>query len=159
ARSDFALLGNDRDAHEPEVYPINASLRTFGPALYEQATRDMVALDEARFFGRHVTLFMKPSIACEGDSGGWMTRGGLEWQCLCVGVTGRPVVGFNGQGNFVWLGGTPTVTARLTQEGTGMELPMPCTVELGPSPASAAATRPYAIACSAQRVTIDPAKP
>jgi hypothetical protein len=66
-RSDFALLGIDRDPHGPELYPVNASLRALAPHLYDKASRDMVRIDEAVFFGRHVTLFMKPEEPTAGS--------------------------------------------------------------------------------------------
>jgi hypothetical protein len=159
-RSDFALLGNDRDPDEPELYPINASLRRMAPHLYARASREMIRLEDASFFGRRLTLFMKPQIACIGDNGGWMTSAGLECRTLGAMLERRPVLRLAGDGNFDWLGGTPAVTAQLTQDGGEQaSAPIACRVDVGANGAGGGSVRPYAITCDARQVPVDPAKP
>ena len=156
ARSDFALIGNDRDPNEPELYPINATLRRLSPHLYARARREMIPIDEGTFFGRRLTLFVKPQVLCIGDSGGWMTSAGLECRTLGAMLERRPVLRLAGASNFDWLGGTPAVTAEVTQDGEAAPTSVACQVDVG---TAAGSSRPYAITCNARQVTIDPEKP
>jgi hypothetical protein len=155
-RSDFALLGNDRDPNEPELYPINATLRRLSPHLYERASREMIRVDEGTFFGRRLTLFVKPQIACIGESGGWMTSAGIECRTLGAMLERRPVLRLAGDSNFDWLGSTPAVTAEVTQDGEAAPIAVACQVDVG---AAVGSSRPYAITCNARHLTMDPEKP
>jgi hypothetical protein len=154
-RSDFALLGRDRPLDGPELYPVNGALRKLGPHLYEKASREMVRVQDAAFFGRHVTLFMKPAVACTGSSGEWITDAGMECRTTGRVLAARPILRATGAGNFTWLPGVPTVSATIRQDDRQIGT-VPC--QLAAS-ASAADPRPYVIECdtrgAAPRVAAD----
>jgi hypothetical protein len=151
ARSDFALLGSDRDPNTPELYPINASLRKLSPHLYETASRTMVRVQDAAFFGRRMTLFMKPLLRCTGESGGWITSAGMTCRTTGELLISRPIVRMTGTGNFAWLGGAPVVSATLSRVGDEVET-VAC--QLTTDDAQPAVRRPYVIACDTRRVQL-----
>ncbi len=154
-RSDFALLGIDRDPNEPELYPVNLSLLKLEPHLYEKASREMVRVEEASFFGRHLTLFMRPVIRCSGESEGWITSAGLECHTAGAVLMERPTLHLRGTSNFSWLGGLPKATARIKQADEEVAT-VPCEVATGES---SGALRPYTIACDVRGVHVAASAP
>ncbi len=155
-RSDFAVIGKDRDPNGDEVYPVNASLRRLAPHLYEKASREMVRVRDANFFGRHVTLFMKPTMKCDGESGGWITSSGLDCHTTGAVLTARPIVRVRGAAYFTYLSGSPNVTARIAQDDRPTAT-RSCT--LTPSDLAAADPRPYAIDCDVRDLFLTSSQP
>jgi hypothetical protein len=150
--SDFAVLGVDRDPHETDVYPVNNSLRQLAPHLYETATREMARVRDVSFFGRHLTLFMKPSVHCSGDSGGWIASTGMTCEAPGAVLAVRGMLRLQGRGNFAWLGATPAVTARIVQGDHDMGS-VPCQVATR-APDTPAPTRPYTISCDLRAASL-----
>jgi hypothetical protein len=142
--SDFALLGSDRPAQaHVGAYPVNQSLQVMSADLLAWASANMVPIREASFFGRRVTVFVKPSMTCDGRPGEWVTSAGIRCHALGAVVRRLPLLELEGGANAEYLGGDPAVHARIS----GRNVPatdLTCTYERRAGPAF----QPYTVQCS-----------
>jgi hypothetical protein len=145
ARSDFALLGSDRARGAgSSFYPLNRSLQQWSNDLLAWASVNMIPIREAAFFGRRVTVFAKPTIACDGESGGWITSDGMRCVALGAALRRRPVLTFHGGAYPRYLDGIPTVQAFI-QGGNSASNPVSCDYRPG---AEQDGAQPYTVQCT-----------
>jgi hypothetical protein len=145
ARSDVALLSEDRGrGADSPLYPLNRSLQQWSSDLLTWASTNMVPLQEAAFFGRHITVFSKPIIACDSESGEWITSDGMRCTALGAALRRRPVLTFNGGAYPRYLDGSPTVQATI-RAGNSATVAVSCDYLAGVERDGA---QPYTVQCT-----------
>jgi len=118
ARSDFAVLGADRERGAGDrLYPVNRSLQQWSRDLLAWASTNMIPIHDAEFFGRRVTVFARPSVACDVASGAWITGDGIRCRALGAALRRRPILEFRGTAYPRYLRGTPTARASVRVAG------------------------------------------
>lgn len=144
-RSDFVVIGHDRPVDGNDVYPVNQSLRRLAPTLYAMAARDMIRVRDAAFFGRQVTLFARPVVRCQGESGGWISDAGLVCQAEGSELRRWPIVELQGSGPFYLMGSDLGVTAT-TSDDNGARVVSPCQLSLDRT-RNGSWGQPYVVRC------------
>jgi hypothetical protein len=121
--SDFVILTSSRAAR-PSDFPFDRSIRKLRPRLRDLCERDFVRLEEYRIYDRLVTLYVRPSVALEGDSGGWITSQGLAITGAAAVLRARPTIELRGSTPFEYLGGrVPGVEAAIAgSDGAGPDV-------------------------------------
>jgi hypothetical protein len=122
-RSDFAIMTTS-GRFGPHPYPFEQTIAPLRPAVIEASNKQLMALRQFRIFGRDVTLYARPSLRLEGDSGGWITSQGLSLHSLGDVLRSRPRIELLGHFFPQFLKRIPQVTARLVFPGSTEPLPI-----------------------------------
>lgn len=94
-RSDFVLFTGGGHLGEG-TYPFFRSMEGLRPIIRDYCDREMVLLREFDGAGRPLRLYMRPLLAVEGDSGGWVTSRGLTLSAPAPFFRGRGTVCLEG---------------------------------------------------------------
>ena len=132
-RSDFAII-TLWSAEVPTIFPFDRAMQELRPRLLEVCQRSFVPLGDFRFSDRQVRLYVRPSVALDGEPDGWISSRGLTISGAARVFRARPRIELQGNTQFEWLGGrVPVARAELVRtDGDFRTVPVKL-VAAGPS--------------------------
>ena len=75
---DFAVLTDPSSPDDPGFpYPFNQSMKDAYAKLHAAAEQQLIPIRHFEVYSQQLTLYMRPPLRFEGESGGWVTSSGL----------------------------------------------------------------------------------
>ena len=91
--SDFAVITDPSSPEGPIFpFPFNVAMRQMQSQLEDTANSDLVAVRHFCAYSHRFTLYVRPAVRVEGDSGGWITSQGVTLATSGDMLHDRPVI-------------------------------------------------------------------
>lgn len=121
-QSDFVLM-TDFAPGEQHVYPFNQSMQRLRPDMLAYCESHLLPIGRYRFFGRQVTVYVRPALVLARRGDGWITESGLTITGPAQLLAGQNQLFLSGSIPSDLLPKTPSVSAELAISGARQALP------------------------------------
>lgn len=120
---------SSKEKDNPSVFPFNASMQEHQSRLKELCERDFIKQYEYEMYGRKLSLYMRPMLRLDGDSGGWITDGGITLSGIGSAVNRNPQIEVRGNSYMGYFKSRPHVAAVFVS-AAGKSISVPASLEI-----------------------------
>ena len=115
--SDFVILTYTNQPGDEPTFPFVTDFEQIRPVVNEFVQREFGLLGSYRVYGRDVDVYVRPSFAISGLSGGWVTSQGMTLLVPAIFAQPSAKLLLKGTSNFDWLPPDIQVSAKLLEPG------------------------------------------